>query len=137
MKRFVRALVLGAVLIATSLLMFAPTADAVPSYSRRYGFACSSCHTMWGALNAAGITFRLSGYRAMFGKNLVPIEEGHDINIPGVNLKIPNSLPFSFVTGTGYDYRTEKRTAFDGTQVTRTGSTLALEDARIFLHPPV
>src|SRR3974390_996487 len=102
MKRFVRALVLVAVLIATSFVVLAPSAEAVPSYSRRYGFACSSCHTMWGALNAAGVTFRLSGYRAMFGKDLIPIEEGHDINVPGVNLKIPNALPFSFVTGVGY-----------------------------------
>src|SRR3974390_3696073 len=137
MKRFVRALVLGAVLIATSLLMFAPSAEAVPSYSRRYGFACSSCHTMWGALNAAGFTFRLSGYRAMFGKDLVPIEEGHDINIPGVNVKIPNSLPLSFVTGVGYDQRSEKRTAFDGTVTTRRAATGALEDASIFLSGPI
>src|SRR3974390_2336725 len=105
MKRFVRALVLGAVLIATSLLMFAPSAEAVPSYSRRYGFACSSCHTMWGALNAAGVTFRLSGYRAMFGKAVGPIDGGPDIDIPGVNLHLPNNLPFSFITGFGYDMR--------------------------------
>jgi len=57
-------------LIATSLLLFPSTAEAVPSYTRRYGFDCNTCHTMWGALNAAGVTFRLSGYRAMFGKEL-------------------------------------------------------------------
>jgi hypothetical protein len=137
MGRFARDILLVAILTAVSVTLFAPSAEAVPSYSRRYGFACSGCHTMWGALNAAGITFRLSGYRAMFGKPLVPIEEGHDIDIPGVNLKIPNALPFSFVTGVGYDYRTERRTAFDGTQTTRTGSSLALEDASIFLTTPV
>ncbi len=137
MKRFVRDLVLVAVLIATSLIMFAPSAEAVPSFSRRYGFACSSCHTMWGALNPAGITFRLSGYRAMFGKDLVPIEEGHDINIPGVALNIPNTLPLSIVTGFGYDQRTEKRTAFDGTTTTRRAGSLDLEDASIFLTSPI
>jgi hypothetical protein len=137
MNRFVRDALLAVVLIATSLVMFAPDAGAVPSYTRRYGFACSSCHTMWGALNPAGVTFRLSGYRAMFGKDLIPIEEGHDIDIPGVNVKITNSLPFSFVTGTGFDYRTEKRTSFTGATTTRTGSTLALEDASIFLTSPV
>lgn len=137
MKRAARDLVLVAVLIATSLILFAPRAEAVPSYSRRYGFACSSCHTMWGALNPAGVTFRLSGYRAMFGKDLVPIEEGHDIDIPGVALNIPNSLPFSFVTGVGYDARTEKRTAFDGTTTTRRAGSLDLEDASIFLTSPI
>jgi hypothetical protein len=92
---------------------------------------------MWGALNAAGITFRLSGYRAMFGKDLVPIEEGKDIQIPGVNVVLPSNLPLSFVTGVGWDQRTEKRTAFDGTKVTRGASSLALEDASIFLTGPM
>lgn len=92
---------------------------------------------MWGALNAAGVTFRLSGYRAMFGKDLVPIEAGKDIDIPGTSVKIPRALPFSFITGVGYDYRQEKRTAFDGTTTTRRGSSLALEDASIFLTTPV
>ena len=137
MQRFVRDFLLVVVLIATSLVTFAPSAEAVPSYSRRYGFDCSSCHTMWGALNAAGVTFRLSGYRAMFGKDLVPIEAGKDINIPGTTVKIPGSMPFSFITGVGYDYRSEKRTGFDGTTTTHTGSSLALEDASIFLTAPI
>jgi hypothetical protein len=137
MQRIAQTIIGLAVLIATSLLLFPSTAEAVPSYTRRYGFDCNSCHTMWGALNAAGVTFRLSGYRAMFGKDLVPIEEGHDINIPGVNVKIPMSLPLSFVTGVGFDQRTEKRTAFDGTVTTRRGATGALEDASIFLTSPI
>jgi len=137
MQRIAQTIIGLALLIATSLLLFPSTAEAVPSYTRRYGFDCNSCHTMWGALNAAGVTFRLSGYRAMFGKDLVPIEEGHDINIPGVNVKIPNVLPLSFITGVGYDQRSEKRTAFDGTQTTRRGATGALEDASIFLTAPI
>ena len=137
MQRIAQTIIGLALLIATSLLLFPSTAEAVPSYTRRYGFDCNSCHTMWGALNAAGVTFRLSGYRAMFGKDLVPIEEGHDINIPGVNVKIPNSLPLSFVTGVGYDQRSEKRTAFDGTVTTRRAATGALEDASIFLTAPI
>jgi hypothetical protein len=137
MHRIAQTIIGLAVLIATSLLLFPSTAEAVPSYTRRYGFECSSCHTMWGALNAAGVTFRLSGYRAMFGRDIVPIEENHDINIPGVNVKIPSSLPLSFITGVGYDTRSEKRTAFDGTTTTRRGSTLALEDASIFLTSPI
>src|SRR5512136_2527211 len=136
-RQLVRNVIAIGVLSATMVVLFIPSAEAVPSYSRRYGFDCSSCHTMWGALNAAGVTFRLSGYRAMFGKDLVPIEAGKDIDIPGTSVKIPGSLPFSFITGVGYDYRQEKRTAFDGTGTTRTGSSLALEDASIFLTTPV
>jgi hypothetical protein len=137
MQRIAQTIIGLALLVATSLLLLPSTAEAVPSYTRRYGFDCNSCHTMWGALNAAGVTFRLSGYRAMFGKDLVPIEEGHDIHIPGVNVSIPNVLPLSFVTGVGYDQRSEKRTAFDGTVTTRRAATGALEDASIFLTSPI
>ena len=137
MHRFIRDILLVAVLIATSLVSFAPPAEAVPSFTRRYGFDCSACHTMWGALNGAGVTFRLSGYRAMFGKDLVPIQEAKDINIPGINVKLPPNLPLSFVTGVGYDTRTEKRQGFDGSSNTRTACTLALEDASIFLAGPM
>src|SRR5450759_1193417 len=137
MHRFFRDILLVAILIATSLVSFAPPAEAVPSFTRRYGFYCSACHTMWGALNGAGVTFRLSGYRAMFGKDLVPIQEAKDINIPGLNVKLPPNLPFSFVTGVGYDTRTEKRQGFDGSSNTRAASSLALEDASIFLAGPM
>jgi hypothetical protein len=137
MPKFLRDFVLVVALAATSFLLFAPNAEAVPSYARRYGFACSSCHSMWGALNPAGVTFRLSGYRAMFGKTLPPIEESHDIEIPGVNMKLPRDLGLSFVTGVGYENRTEKRQAFDGSTDTRSASSLAVEDASIFLTTPV
>jgi hypothetical protein len=136
-RQFVRSLVAVGVLSATVVLLFTPDAEAVPSFTRRYGFQCSSCHTMWGALNGAGVTFRLSGYRAMFGKDLVPIEQGKDIDIPGVNVKIPSNLPLSFITGVGYDARTEKRQGFDGSSNTRSASSLALEDASIFLAGPM
>ena len=137
MQRFVRDLLLVAVFIITSLVSFAPTAEAVPSFTRTYGFDCSACHTMWGALNGAGVTFRLSGYRAMFGKDLVPIKEGKNVDIAGLNVKIPGTLPLSFITGVGYDNRTEKRTNFDGTTNTRGASSIGLEDASIFLAGPV
>jgi hypothetical protein len=137
MQRIAQTIIGLVLLIATSLLLFPSTAEAVPSYTRRYGFDCNTCHTMWGALNAAGVTFRLSGYRAIFGKDIVPIEENHDIDIPGVNVKIPATLPLSFVTGVGYDQRSEKRTAFDGTVTTRRAATGALEDASIFLTAPI
>ncbi len=137
MKQLARNILLVAVLIATSLVLFVPSAEAVPSYTRRYGFDCSSCHTVWGALNNAGLTFRLSGYRAMFGKDLVPIEEGKDIDIPGTNVKIPGSLPFSVIAGVGYDFRTEKRQAFDGTTNTRGASSIALENVSLYLSSPI
>jgi hypothetical protein len=128
-----RNLVALAVLFELAIL-FAPSAWAVPSFSRRYGVTCSTCHTMWGALNGAGQTFKLSGYRAMNGKDMKPVSE--DIEL-AKDVAIPTTLPLSFVTGVGYDYRKEKRTADNGSTNTATGSSLALEDASIFMTSPL
>jgi hypothetical protein len=126
-----RNAVVGALLTATLALLLTPSAWAVPSYSRRYGVDCSTCHTVWGALTGAGVTFRLSGYRAINGRELKPISE--DIELGNGALTIPTTLPFSFVTGVGYDWRSEERTASTGVSNTQKASSLALEDASIFL----
>jgi hypothetical protein len=110
---------------------FPVKSEAVPSYSRRYNMDCTSCHSMWGALNGAGATFRLSGYRAMFGDDLPPVEK--DVDLTGGLLSIPATFPLSIITGMGYDYRNEDRKASDGSASSRSGSTLALEDASLFL----
>lgn len=125
---------LAALAVLEFLLLFAPNASAVPSYARRYGMECSGCHTMWGALNGAGVTFRLSGYRAINGSNLTPISEDIEVS---KGLTIPTTLPLSFITGVGYDQRTEKRTGSDGSTNNARGSSFALEDASIFMTSPI
>ncbi|MDD5297441.1 MAG: hypothetical protein PHU46_11060 [Rhodocyclaceae bacterium] len=125
------------------LLLCAPDAWAVPSYSRRYGVDCHTCHSVWGALTPAGLTFKLSGYRAIAGVDLKP--DSPDIQIAHATLVIPTTLPLSFVTGVGFDSRTEKRTfsgALNSTTVgtpttSQSGSTFALEDASIFMTSPL
>jgi hypothetical protein len=129
----VRTVVVSAALVQL-LLVYAPSALAVPSYSRRYEVECSTCHTMWGALNGKGVTFRLSGYRAINGKDIKPVAE--DIEL-GKDAAMPKTLPLSFITGVGIDSRTEKRDASNGTSSTSKGSTIALEDASIFLTSPL
>jgi hypothetical protein len=125
-------------LIALSFLPFivvcillTEESEAVPSYTRRFNVNCSSCHSMWGALNSGGATFRLSGYRAMFGDDLPSVEK--DVDLTGGLLSLPAAFPVSIITGVGFDYRNEERRASDGTTNSRTGSTLALEDASLFL----
>jgi hypothetical protein len=117
------------------LLLCAPNAWAVPSYTRRYGVECASCHSVWGALTQAGNTFKLSGYRAINGIDLKP--EGEDIDIAHSTLVLPSTLPLSFVTGVGYDSRTENRSFAGGTSDSRNGSSFALEDASIFMSAPL
>jgi hypothetical protein len=129
----VRTVVFAAALVQL-LLLYAPSAWAVPSYSRRYEVECSTCHTMWGALNVKGVTFRLSGYRAINGKDVKPVLDDIDL---GKEAAMPRTLPLSFITGVGIDSRTEKRDASNGTSSTSKGSTLALEDASIFLTSPL
>lgn len=124
------------------LLALASTdAMAVPSYTRRYGVECAACHSVWGALTQAGNTFKLSGYRSING---APAKtDTPDIELARGDLTIPASLPLSFVTGVGFDSRTEKRT-FTGAlnagatgSLTQSGSSLSLEDASIFMSSPI
>jgi hypothetical protein len=89
---------------------------------------------MWGALNASGVQFRLSGYRAIGGKDIKPVSDDIEIS-KGVS--IPTTLPLSFVTGVGVDARKEKREASDRGSLTSNGSSIALEDASIFMTSPM
>ena len=123
------------ILVAICMMLFAQAASAVPSYSRRHGVECSTCHTMWGALNGAGVTYRLSGYRAIFGKDVKLVSEDIEIS-KGVTM--PTTLPLSFITGVGLDSRTETRTnSATGVSSSAKTSSLALEDASIFMTAPI
>lgn len=120
-----------AVLVGLAMQLM-PVAQAVPSYSRQYGQKCSACHNPWGGLTPPGLTFKLSGYRAMSGKDLKPVNP--DIEITK-DFSLPGSLPLSIITGVGLESRTEKRESNQGITpaVTSKGTTLALEDLSIFL----
>jgi hypothetical protein len=123
-------------MLAACFIFFLPEqSQAVTSYSHRYNVGCSACHTTWGALNGAGVTFRLSGYRAIFGKDLTPASK--DVAVAGGAISLPSAFPLSLITGFGAEYRNEKRESSSYTSTRRTGSTLALEDASIFLSSPL
>ena len=65
MKNSQRGLCLTFGFLATACLLLsagAPTANAVPSYARQTGLACSGCHTTPPELNGAGRRFKLLGY---------------------------------------------------------------------------
>ena len=111
-------------------LLFSTYSWAVPSYSRQFNEQCSTCHTMWGALTGSGVQFRLSGYRAIAGKDLKPASPDMEIS---KGVFIPTTLPLSFITGVGYDSRTEKRQSDTGASASTKLSSLSLEDASIFM----
>jgi len=57
----------GTVLIPLAMLvigvMFVHSVQAIPAFARKHQTECSSCHSAWPALNAAGRTFKENGYR--------------------------------------------------------------------------
>ncbi len=117
------------------LLMFVSPVSAVPSYSRRYNIVCSQCHTVFGALTPAGVTFKLSGYRRIFGRDLEPTTK--DIDLAQGALQLPQTLPLSIVGVVGFDYRSEDRKASSGLSAKQTGSSIDLDDISIFISTPV
>ncbi len=122
--------------VAASHLLFTARAAAVPSYTREYGVPCLTCHYMWGSLTGAGATFRLSGYRAIGGRDLTPAEK--PIELAGGELTMPGTFPASVITGTGLEYRREMREAATTTStITRVGSNITVMDASIFLTAPL
>jgi hypothetical protein len=122
--------------LAASFALLTPNALAVPTYARQYGVSCSTCHPMWGGLNPAGATFRLSGYRAILGKDLTPTEK--PIEIANGALTIPGTFPASIITGAAVEYRHEvRRPATATADLNSTGATITVADASIFLTGPL
>ena len=48
--------------VALTLFFLAPAAQAVPSFARQTGMACSACHTVFPELTPFGREFKLNGY---------------------------------------------------------------------------
>jgi hypothetical protein len=127
--------------VACSLLL-ASSALAVPSYTRLYGVDCTNCHSMWGSLNVNGATFRLSGYRAMAGQDLPPLDKPIEVGKLGA---LPGVFPVSLITGVASEYRQERRNApaalrdppGESGTITRNGWNVTVADASIFLSAPL
>ncbi len=60
------ASLLGSLLLSFLFLSaYAPSAEAIPAFARKYGLPCSACHEAWPKLNAFGQTFKDNGYQLM------------------------------------------------------------------------
>jgi hypothetical protein len=126
-----------AAMVATGVvtLLFTPRAYAVPSYTRQYGVSCGTCHSMWGSLTVAGATFRLSGYRAINGRDLTPTEK--PIELANGALTIPRMFPASVITGVAVENRREDRGDTAGDHTVQNGTNVTVADASIFLSAPL
>lgn len=84
------------VIMCTTILLV-PNANAVPSYSRQTGLACSSCHYAPPELNAFGRKFKLEGYT--FATKPEVSEDKKDHNS---GLHLLEVLPLSVVFDTSF-----------------------------------
>jgi hypothetical protein len=134
----------GLVVAASTTLLLASSAWAVPGYARLYGTDCTTCHSMWGSLNVNGATFRLSGYRAMAGQELPQVDK--PIEFGGGLLTLPGTFPASVITGVAVEFRNEQRNAPPGLRfpdagesgtIERAGLNMTVADASIFLSAPL
>ena len=79
------------------LVVFKQEANAVPSYSRQTGLACSACHLAPPELNAFGRKFKLDGYT--FTTKPVIKDDGKDHNAA---LQLLEAFPLSVVFDTSF-----------------------------------
>ena len=78
------------------------TVGAVPSFARRHKMSCSTCHTVFPALNAYGRLFRAKGYRLPGAGETIPGEAplglGPGVDTPGA--RSPLDIPFIDIPAT-------------------------------------
>ena len=94
--------VLTLLFIVAFALMSVQPIEAVPSFTRRYRLSCSTCHTVFPALNAYGRLFRAKGYRLPGARQTIPAEApiglGQPVETPGA--RTPLDIPFIDVPAT-------------------------------------
>lgn len=117
------------------LFLFPQDASAIPAFARRYGLSCSTCHAAWPVLNAAGWSFRMSGYRRLNGRDLEPTMK--DIELYMGALSMPAIPPLAVTASFGYDYQQIKRRDADGNKATQVGSSLNAEAIELFAATPL
>src|SRR5277367_841435 len=93
---------LVAVLVAVGAVLVPTAAHAIPAFARKYGLACSACHTNWPRLNRFGINFRDNGYR-MNRERDNPVTQG------------PGYFPLAFRATVGYQYSSQTQVPVEPT----------------------
>lgn len=132
-----RLALLGLALVVWSgiLLLFSPPAWAIPAFSRRYGVSCSACHSAWPALNSAGWSFMMSGYRRLNGREVTPTTK--DVELAAGALSIPTIPPLAIMGQFGFDFQEVRRKASDSTTATRRGSSFDMNEVELLAGTPL
>ncbi|MCH7909086.1 MAG: hypothetical protein IIB38_05650 [Candidatus Hydrogenedentes bacterium] len=111
------------VILALLAILFPQSADAIPTFARKYQTSCMTCHESFPRLNAVGEAFRLNGYKFLDDEMYIkeePVEMGDEAykNLWPKNAVWPSSIPglppISLTLRSEFDYDAE------GDQVART-----------------
>jgi hypothetical protein len=94
--------------LLTLAAVFAPSAHAVPSYSRQTGLACSSCHYTPPELTPFGRKFKLEGYTFATKPDVSEDKKDHNSS-----LHLLEALPLSVLFQTSF---TSTKANVPGTQ---------------------
>ncbi|MDQ6954774.1 MAG: hypothetical protein Q9M20_04955 [Mariprofundaceae bacterium] len=88
------------VFVAVSSAALVPTnAEAIPVFARKYGMACSSCHTAFPKLTKMGIAFRERGFRFSAGRDDMDSQDDRGKNFDaGENSVFAAAFPFTVRT---------------------------------------
>ncbi len=118
------AVSLAVVLSSTfvGLMFWGSRADAVPSFARQTGLACSACHTTLPELTPLGRQFKLNGY-TLSGLKTITSKSGHQNAALALLSELPLSAQFTISN-------TETQAAQPGTQ---NGSFELPQSASLFL----
>jgi len=90
------------VFLTMQISFLTDTAQAVPSFARRYKMNCSTCHTVFPAINEYGRLFRAKGYRLPGTGETVRGEEPLQLGprATGGGAKTPSEIPFIDIPAT-------------------------------------
>ena len=88
------------VFVAVGSVALIPTnAEAIPVFARKYGMACSSCHTMFPKLTKMGVAFRERGFRFAAGRDDIESQDERGANFDaGEKSVFASSFPFTVRT---------------------------------------
>lgn len=102
-----RSYTIASILVAWLLLMFLPQqAQALPSFAKKYGYSCASCHNAWPMLNAFGRRFKENGYQVERDE-----ETSEETNIKADGLSLYKFTPLTVrIKGYAFDKKKDKVT---------------------------
>lgn len=113
---FQRWMVAGFV-TAAAMIVFTPSAKAIPAFARKYNVKCYTCHTFFPRLNKLGYEFKRLGYR------MPPdVEEGQP---PKLVSSLDATIPWKLTDAAAVYVRTsvsQDKTSSPGTPTTSTSS---------------